>query len=115
MAEQETCGLDLLHEKHWFIDAETKKTGFCDGYGDIAPDGYRTVVTRYGARRHYARRFAGSLFHDGDRHFTLCHGVSAWTIREWARLNDHPDGLTIAEMQDLLVCERCRQVADRNG
>lgn len=101
------CGSTTLHERHWaIVDGRPE---CCEGWGERAPDGYRTVVTRYGGYRHYGRRYAHTLIREADRHVTLCRGTTAWTIREWERLRDHPL-LTIPQMEALPVCDACLEM-----
>lgn len=64
------------------------------------------VVTRYGGRRHLARRRIGDLV-IRDRWHTVCRGTSAWTLESWAKTPDHPLGLTVDDMAALPACEAC--------
>lgn len=76
------------------------------------PENREFVVTRYGGHRHYssanvrntAIRLRGGV--DG-RWRTLCRGTSAWTLESWAKIPDHPQGLTAEQMEQLPVCPDC--------
>lgn len=66
------------------------------------------VVTRYGGHRHLAEtglptRVTGWLL-------TLCRSTSAWTIKSWESVPDHPT-LSPAQMRQLPLCEDCKTMA----
>lgn len=63
------------------------------------------VVTRYGGHRH-APMFLDTNSNQRNRRYTLCRGVSAWTLASWASVPDHPT-LTVEQIEALPFCPAC--------